>query len=143
MKIREMMTRNVFTVSPDDRIVEAAGLMRVHDVGVLPVVDDNKKVVGMVTDRDIVLRGVADGVDAHTMKVSEAMSVGSITISEDQSVDEAAALMQKYQIRRLPVLNGAGTVVGIISLGDVAVDAHAGLSGKILKDVSEPATPLV
>src|SRR5688500_5240461 len=142
MKISEMMTRNVFTVSPDDRLIEAAGLMRLHDVGVLPVVGENNKVVGMVTDRDIVLRGVADGVDPHTMKVSEAMSVGSITVSQDQTVDEAAELMQRYQIRRLPVLDAAGTVVGIVSLGDVAVDAHAGLSGKILRDVSDPATPL-
>ncbi len=108
----------------------------------LPVVEENKKVVGILTDRDIVLRGVADGVDPHTMKVSEAMSVGSITISQDQTIDEAAELMQKYQIRRLPVLDAAGAVVGIVSLGDVAVDAHAGLSGKILRDVSDPATPL-
>ena len=136
------MTRDVFTVSPDDRIVEAAGLMRLHDVGVLPVIDQEKRVVGMLTDRDIVLRGVADGVDAHVMKVSEAMSNGSISVAEEQSVDEAASLMQQYQIRRLPVLDAVGAVVGIISLGDVAVDAHAGLSGKILKEVSEPATPL-
>ena len=96
----------------------------------------------MVTDRDIVLRGVADGGDPYTMKVREAMSVGSITVAQDQTVDEAAELMQRYQIRRLLVLDAAGTVAGIVSLGDVAVDAHAGLSGKILRDVSDPATPL-
>lgn len=141
MKIREMMTRGVFTVSPDDRLVEAAGLMRLHDVGVLPVLE-NGKLVGMLTDRDIVLRGVADGVDAQTMQVRDAMSVGSIHIDQEQTVDEAAQVMQQYQIRRLPVVDAAGVIVGIISLGDVAVDTHAGLSGKILKDVSEPAAPL-
>lgn len=141
MNIRKMMTRGVYTVSSNDRIVEAAGLMRLHDVGVLPVVDDGR-LVGMLTDRDIVLRGVADGVDLTQMQVREAMSVGSIHVTEEQTVDEAANLMQQYQVRRLPVVDAAGMVTGIVSLADVAVDAHAGLSGKILKDVSEPATPL-
>ena len=142
MKIREMMTRGVFTASPDDTLVEAAGLMRLHDVGVLPVVE-NGAIVGMVTDRDMVLRGVAEGADVTQMKVRDAMSVGSIHVDQEQNVDDAAALMQQYQVRRLPVLSQVGgKVVGIISLGDVAVDVHAGLSGKILKDVSEPATPL-
>lgn len=141
MKIREMMTRSVFTVSPEDRVVEAAGLMRLHDVGVLPVLEDGK-LVGMLTDRDIVLRGVADGVDLGSMRVRDAMSMGSIHVNQDQTVDEAASIMQQYQIRRLPVVDAAGTIIGIISLGDVAVDTHAGLGGKVLKDVSEPATPL-
>ena len=142
MKIREMMTREIFTVSPTDRLVEAAGLMRLHDIGALPVVENNK-LVGMLTDRDIVLRGVAEGVDVHAMQVREAMSLGSIHVTEEQSVDEAATLMQQYQIRRLPVTSRTGEVIGIISIGDLAVDVHAGLSGKVLKDVSEPATPLV
>jgi len=141
MKIREIMTRGVFTTSPDDPLVEAAGLMRLHDVGVLPVVE-NGNVVGIITDRDIVLRGVAEGVDVQTMQVRDAMSVGSISISEEQTIDEAATLMQQYQVRRLPVLDAAGVVVGMISLGDLAVDVHAGLSGKVLKEVSEPAAPL-
>lgn len=141
MKIQQIMTRGVFTVSPDDHLVEAAGLMRLHDVGVLPVVE-NDKMVGIVTDRDIVLRGVADGVDAHAMQVRDAMSVGAIHVSPEDTVDQAATLMQQYQVRRLPVLDPTGVVVGIVSLGDLAVDVHASLSGKVLRDVSEPAAPL-
>ena len=136
------MTRPVFTVTPNDRLPIAAGLMRLHDVGVLPVVEDGR-VVGMLTDRDIVLRGVAEGVDVSKVPVSEAMSVGSITISEEHTVEEAASLMQQYQVRRLPVVSADGSVTGMVSLGDVAVDVHAGLGGEVLKDVSEPAAPLV
>lgn len=141
MKVRELMTRGVFSVSTDNSLVEAAGLMRLHDVGALPVVNQNR-VVGILTDRDIVLRAVADNADSATTKVRDAMSVGSIQVSEDESVDQAAHLMQQYQVRRLPVVDSAGVPVGIISLGDVAVDSNAGMSGKILKEVSEPAEPL-
>jgi CBS domain-containing protein len=141
MLIREMMTKSAYCVSPDSPITEAAGLMRVHDIGVVPVMEDNR-VVGMLTDRDIVVQVVADGEDVANTPVSAAMSTGSITVFDDQDVDEAVALMQKYQVRRLPVLNRASELIGIVSLGDLAVDVHAGLSGKVLKEVSEPAKPL-
>lgn len=141
MKLREMMTKQTRFVSPDTPVIEAAGLMRRHDIGVVPVVDD-ERIVGMLTDRDIVLQVVADGGDARTIPVRDVMSTGSISVGEEQDVDEAVGLMQKYQVRRLPVVDSAGKLVGIVSLGDIAVDVHAGLSGKVLKDVSEPATPL-
>jgi len=96
----------------------------------------------MLTDRDIVLQVVADGRDPKTALVRDAMSTGSISVFEDQEVDEAVQLMQRYQVRRLPVLDRSSQLVGIVSLGDIAVDVHAGLSGRVLKDVSEPATPL-
>jgi CBS domain-containing protein len=96
----------------------------------------------MLTDRDIVVQVVADGTDPRSALARDAMSTGSISVYEDQDVDEGVALMRKYQVRRLPVLNVAGELVGIVSLADVAVDVHAGLSGKVLKEVSEPATPL-
>lgn len=142
MKIREMMTRQTRYVAPDTPVIEAAGLMRLHDIGVVPVVE-GERIVGMLTDRDIVLQVVADGADAHTTTVGSVMSNGSISVGEEQPVDEAVALMQKYQVRRLPVVDSAGKLVGIVSLGDIAVDVHAGLGGKVLKDVSEPAAPLL
>jgi CBS domain-containing protein len=142
MKIREMMTKETRTVSPETPVIEAAGLMRIHDIGVVPVVE-GERIVGMLTDRDIVLQVVADGDDPRTTKVSEVMSTGSISVFEDQNVEEAVELMQKYQVRRLPVLDRGSKVVGIISLGDIAVDVHAGLSGKVLKEVSEPAQPRI
>ena len=140
MKIREMMTKETRSVSPDTPVIEVAGLMRLHDIGVVPVLD-GQKVVGMLTDRDIVIQVVADGDDPRTTTVGEVMSNGSISVFDDQDVDEAVELMQKYQVRRLPVLDRASKLVGIVSLGDIAVDVHAGLSGKVLKDVSEPAVP--
>jgi CBS domain-containing protein len=141
MKLREMMTKQTHCVSPDTPVIEAAGLMRLHDIGVVPVVEDDR-IVGMLTDRDIVLQVVADGGDARAIAVRDVMSNGSISVGEEQDVDEAVGLMQKYQVRRLPVVDASGKLVGIVSLGDIAVDVHAGLSGKVLKDVSEPAEPL-
>lgn len=141
MKIREMMTKGTFSVTPQTPVIEAAGLMRVHDIGVVPVLE-NGRVVGMLTDRDIVLQVVADGDDPRTTTVGEVMSQGSVTVQEEQSIDEAVELMEKYQVRRLPVLAADGKLIGIVSLGDLAVDVHAGLSGKVLKEVSDPAAPL-
>jgi len=142
MKIREMMTKGTWSVSPQTPVIEAAGLMRLHDIGVVPVLDGDR-IVGMLTDRDIVLQVVADGDDPRTTPISEVMSTGSISVFEDQTVEEAVELMQKYQVRRLPVLNRESKLVGIVSLGDIAVDVHAGLSGQALKEVSVPAAPLV
>lgn len=141
MKIREMMTKGTYAVKPQTPVIEAAGLMRLHDIGMVPVLD-NGRVVGMLTDRDIVLQVVADGDDPRTTTVGEVMSQGSVTVQEEQSIDEAVELMEKYQVRRLPVLAADGKLIGIVSLGDLAVDVHAGLSGKVLKEVSDPAAPL-
>lgn len=142
MKIRDMMTKETRSVTPDTPVIEAAGLMRLHDIGGVPVLD-GQRVVGMLTDRDIVLQVVADGGDPRSTPVRDVMSTGSISVEADQEVERAVELMQKYQVRRLPVLDAGGVLVGIISLGDIAVDVHAGLSGKVLKDVSEPAAPLI
>src|SRR5688572_22904781 len=98
MKIREMMTKATRSVSPDTPVIEAAGLMRLHDIGVVPVLDGDR-IVGMLTDRDIVLQLVANGEDPKTTLVQAVMSTGSISVFEDQSVEEAVELMQKYQIR--------------------------------------------
>lgn len=141
MKISQVMTKGIHTVRPDTPVIEAAGLMRLHDIGVVPVIE-NERVVGMLTDRDIVIQLVADGHDPVKIPVKNVMSRGSITVQADDDVDEAIHLMEQYQVRRLPVLDRGGQIVGIISLGDVAVDVHAGLSGKVLKNVSEPAEPL-
>ena len=97
MKVRDMMTRETLSVSPQTPVIEAAGLMRLHDIGVVPVLDGSR-IVGMLTDRDIVLQVVADGDDPRTTPVSEAMSTGSISVFEDQQVEEATALMRKYKI---------------------------------------------
>src|ERR1041384_3404000 len=116
MKIREIMTPDAQCVGPDEMVVDAAGLMRQLDVGVLPVCEDNE-VIGMLTDRDIAIRGVAASRDPATTKVREIMSAGSVCVFDDQNVDEAVRLMEDHQIRRAPVLNREQRLVGIVSLG--------------------------
>src|SRR4051812_2239561 len=114
MKVHEIMTAHARCVSPENNLVEAAGVMRELDVGALPVFEDDE-LAGMITDRDIVLRGVADGRDANTATVRDVMSQGVVFVFADQEVEEAARTMEEKQIRRLPVLNRAKRLVGIVS----------------------------
>ena len=141
MKIREIMTPDAQCVRPEETLVDAALLMRQLDVGVLPVCDGDE-VVGMLTDRDIAIRAVADARHPATTMVREVMSPGTIFVFDDQEVDEAVHTMEQHQIRRAPVLNRERGLVGIVSLGDIAVDASATLSGEALKCVSQPAEPV-
>lgn len=141
MKIREIMTPDAQCVGPDETLVDAASLMRQLDVGVLPVCAETK-VVGMITDRDITVRAVADARDPGATKVREIMSPGSVSVFEDDDVDEAVRVMEEHQVRRAPVFNHEERLVGIVSLGDIAVDASAALSGEALKRVSQPAEPV-
>src|SRR4051812_33080336 len=136
MKVNQIMTAHASCVAPDNTLVEAAGLMRELDVGALPVCDGDR-IEGMVTDRDIVLRGVADGRDANTATVRDVMSPGAISVFADQEVEEVARLMEEKQIRRLPVLNRSRRIVGIVSLGDLAVSSNPAFSGIALKEVSQ------
>jgi CBS domain-containing protein len=140
MKVHEIMTAHPRCIAPDNTLVEAAGLMRELDVGALPICD-NDRLAGMVTDRDIVLRGTADGRDPNTATVSEVMSQGIMYVFADQEVEEAARVMEEKQIRRLPVLNREKRLVGIVSLGDVATSSSPAFSGTALRDVSQPHEP--
>lgn len=108
------------------------------DVGALPICDDDR-LAGMLTDRDIAVKGVARGCDPQKTQVREAMSEGIIFIYDDQEVGEAARLFETKQIRRLPVLNREKRMVGIVSLGDLAVNAGEALGGEALKEVSQPS----
>jgi CBS domain-containing protein len=141
MKIREIMTPDAQCVRPDETLVDAALLMRQLDVGVLPVCDDDE-LLGMITDRDIAIRAVADSRHPATTMVREVMSSGTITVFEDQDVDEVLHILEQHQIRRAPVMSRENRLVGIVSLGDIAVDGSAVLSGEVLKRVSQPAEPV-
>ena len=141
MKIREIMTPDAQCIRPDESLVDAALLMRQLDVGVLPVCDGDE-LLGVLTDRDIAIRAVADSRHPATTMVREVMSPGTITVFDDQDVDEAVHIMEQHQIRRAPVINRDNRLVGIVSLGDIAVDASAMLSGEALKRVSQPAEPV-
>ena len=141
MLIKEMMTRNVEVVRPNSSVQDAASKMKPLDIGSLPVCDGSK-IHGMITDRDIVIRAVAEGRDSTQTKVADVLTDNLIYCFEDQSVQEAADAMQQYQIRRLPIVNRDKELVGIISLGDLAVDTdNAKLAGATLVDVSQPAVP--
>ena len=141
MELREIMTRDVEVVSGDASLKEAAVKMKNLDVGAIPVCDGDQ-LRGMLSDRDITIRATAAGRDPTKTKVAEIMSTDIAYCLEDQEVDEAVSLMEVRQIRRLPVLNQDKRLVGIISLGDIAV--HTGdrdLAGETLQEISEPAEP--
>ncbi|CAN7157125.1 CBS domain-containing protein [Phenylobacterium sp. LjRoot225] len=135
MDVRDVMTAQVTVARPSSTIAEVAGLMAKVESGAIPVVDDGK-VVGLVTDRDIVLRAVAERRSFDT-SVSEVMTAGVETCREDENVADAAARMGARQIRRLVVLGEGGELAGILSLGDIALDYGAKAVGKTLEEISE------
>ena len=122
MRLKDVITSNVQVVAPDATIREAAALMKALDIGPLPVCD-GRRLLGVVTDRDLTVRATADGRDPNTTRVREVMSEGVVTCFEDDDIVTVAQLMQREQIRRLPVLSRDKMLVGIVSLGDLAVEA--------------------
>lgn len=140
MNVHEIMTAHARCVSPDNTLVEAAGLMREMDVGSLPVCEGDR-LVGMITDRDMAIRAVALGLDPNITVVADVMSPGVAHVSADESVEQAARLMQERGIRRLPVLDRVQRLVGIVSLGDMAVSSNPAFSGFTLREVSYSVRP--
>src|SRR5262249_16280127 len=125
---------------PEDTIQEAADKMKDFDVGPLPVCEGDR-LVGLVTDRDIAVRATAEGFDPWTTKVREVMTPGGIFCFEDQDAAEAARLMKDKQVRRLVVLNRDKRLVGIVTLGDLAVETDEEVAGNTLEGVSQPPGP--
>lgn len=134
-KVREVMTPDPRTVEPSTTIVEAARAMRDEDVGPMPIVE-NGQCVGIVTDRDIVLRVVAEGRNANTTTVGEIASRELITVDPEQTLDEAARLMAQHQIRRLPVCEEDGKLVGIVAQADLALEARDETTGEVVEEIS-------
>jgi CBS domain-containing protein len=140
MTVKEIMTREVEVVSPETTLRDAAERMHSLDVGVLPVCDKDR-LVGVITDRDITVRATADGLDPFATQVGEIMSKDDlITCSEDEEIEAVAQKMRDKQVRRLPVLNQERRLVGIIALGDVAVDqGDRRESAEALTAISRPS----
>ena len=135
MKISEVMTPNPRTVAPGDSLQKAAQVMRDEDAGVVPVVEEGR-VVGVVTDRDIVIRAVADG--DFQAKVSDVCSDDLVTCGPEMSTSDAAQLMSEHQVRRIPVVDDDEKLVGIVSLGDLAVkERRDSRMGETLEQISE------
>ena len=140
MKLKEIMTSDVEVIQPNDNLQTAAQKMRDRDIGFLPVCDGDR-LVGVLTDRDVIVRAMAEGMEFKAMVGRDLMTSPAIYCFDDQSVDEAAKLMHDNQIRRLVVLNrGNKRMVGVVSLGDLAVNVGDKLSGDLLQSVSEPGS---
>ncbi|HEX2185161.1 MAG TPA: CBS domain-containing protein [Chloroflexota bacterium] len=141
MKVGDVMTRSVEVIHPDATIDEAAEKMKAFDVGPLPVCDGDR-LVGMITDRDITVRATAEERDPVTTRVSEVMTPDVVYTFEDADVEEAARLMEQHQLRRLVVMNRDKRLVGIVSLGDLAVRTpNEQRTGEVLEEVSRPSEP--
>lgn len=138
MKIKEIMTRQVEVIHPTDTLQTAAQKMKLYDIGFLPVYDGDE-LIGVVSDRDIILRALAEGLDPKVTVGREIVTSPVIFCYDDQSVDDAAHLMNDNQIRRLVVLSRDNKrMVGVISLGDLALNVNDKVSGDVLQSISEP-----
>ena len=141
--ISEVMTRDVRSLRPSDTVVDAARTMDELNVGVVPVCDDTSRLVGMVTDRDIVVRAVSRGAEGLNLVLSDIMSTNVRSASEEDVVDEVLTRMAEAQVRRMPVVDGEDRLVGIVSIGDVAAkspDDELDVATS-LGDISSPAEP--
>lgn len=137
MKVRDLMTRSVECVSPDATLHDAAARMKMLDTGVLPVCE-NDRIIGMITDRDITVRSSAEGESPDEIVTRDIMTPEVIFCDENSESSEAARMMQDHQIRRLIVVNGDERLVGIVSLGDLAVrSGDQVLSGATVEQISE------
>ncbi|MHB1123930.1 MAG: CBS domain-containing protein [Ramlibacter sp.] len=140
--VADVMTRGVRTMAPSDTVVRAAQAMDQLNVGVIPVCD-GQKLVGMVTDRDIVVRGVAQEQDPKSLKLADVMSTNVRCAREDDDVDQVLSEMADTQIRRMPVVDGQQQLVGIITLGDIAAKGGEDEDevAESLSEISTPAAP--
>ena len=136
MKVSEVMTRDVATVSPDQTAQEAASFMLSSDAGSIPVTDGDK-LIGMITDRDITVRGVAQGHGPDT-PVRNLMSDGLICARDDDDIEEVAMKMADAQVRRLPVIDRDDKLCGIVSLGDLSREATDTAASQALEGVTQP-----
>ncbi|MCX7366422.1 MAG: CBS domain-containing protein [Alphaproteobacteria bacterium] len=143
MQISEIMTRGVETVAPDASLQQAAAAMEALGVGSLPVCD-GRRLVGAITDRDIVVRGVAAGLSPIDSLVRDCMTADIAYAFEDEESDEVLDRMKTLQVRRLAILNRDKALVGIVSLGDIATEPRAAALGSVgaaVAEISEPSRP--
>lgn len=136
-RVRDVMSSRPRCVSPDTPVSEAAELMESEDVGALPVLDGDQ-LAGMITDRDIVIRAVARGKDPRGMPVRDVSSREIVTVRDDEDLSEALALMASHRVRRLPVVDEANQLVGMLAQADVAQEAREKAVGAMVEEISKP-----
>jgi len=135
MKVKQAMHAGVDWCAPDTPLSEIAKIMRDADVGAVPIGEDDR-LIGMVTDRDIVCRGFADGKDPASLTARAVMTQGIVYCTEDQSLEDAVRIMEKRRIRRMPVLNDKKRMTGMLSLGDLSHAAGHELTGELAEAVT-------
>src|SRR5438477_9308079 len=135
-QIRDVMTPNPQTVTERDSVHDAARIMKEQDTGVVPVVD-GKKIIGTITDRDIVVRCVADGKNPLDASVKDVMTRSVRKVKEDATINEVITLMSSSEIRRVPVVNSRDEIVGIVSIGDLAADGEKNKVGSAMEQISQ------
>jgi CBS domain-containing protein len=136
-KVKDVMTTRPRSVTPDTPVSEVAELMEHEDVGSIPVVEGDR-LVGLVTDRDIVVRAVARGKDPRGMPAREVSSQDLVTVEEETSLSEALQLMANYQVRRLPVVDDDSRLIGVVAQADVALEAKEKDTGELVEQISRP-----
>jgi CBS domain-containing protein len=134
--IQEIMTANPSTIEPNQSVVEAARVMKQEDAGVVPVTE-NGRLTGMVTDRDIAIRVVAEGKDPQSTTVGEVASTNLVTLDPQQDLDEALRLMAQHQVRRLPVVEEDGRLVGVVAQADIARAGDDAKTGQVVQEISD------
>ena len=141
MNVREVMTAEPACCTADTPLTEVAKMMQQFDCGCIPVVDDmnTKKPVGMITDRDITIRTLAEGRNPMEMKASEAMTVNVMTVTPETSLEDCCNLMEEHQIRRVAVVDDNGSCCGMIAQADIAVNADIRKTAEVVQEVSRGA----
>ncbi len=142
MQVKDMMTKDPMCCTSDTPLPEVARMMVDKDCGEIPVVDNhsNKQPVGVVTDRDIVCRTIAKGLNPVDLTAADCMSKPIVTVKPDMLLEECCRIMEKKRIRRVPVVDDRGACVGILALADVALHTGKNVAGHIIKEVSEPTS---
>lgn len=135
MQVKDIMTKGIRIAEPGEALPHAAKKMRTQHIGSLPVIE-NGELIGMITDRDIAIRAVGDNKDPASVKVRDIMSEDCFWCSETEAVEDAVRIMEQNKVRRLPVMNDAKKIVGMLSLEDVALHAPVSLTGEVLKAVA-------
>jgi CBS domain-containing protein len=138
MDIQSVMTPNPTTCRPETTLCDVAKLMRDKDCGQIPVVDEQRRPLGVITDRDIAVRAVADGVNPASAKASDFMTAPATTVTQDSSLRDVEELMEQQQIRRVVIVDERGTVAGIVAQADIALADHGRRIGEVVKQVSQP-----
>jgi CBS domain-containing protein len=142
MKCSEIMTKDPSCCLPSDTVFEAAQLMKSEDVGPIPIVNDKetKKLEGIVTDRDLAMKVVAEGLDPKNTRVEEVMTTGVVTCSPDDNANNVLELMEQHQVRRIPIVDDSDRLVGIISQADIATRMEAPKkTAEVLEEISRAA----